>query len=123
MRRSLEGDPRFPSSFGSPGDQAQRAKNGSDGGQTGILYSVSEDRPQVRKATFDPRLVRIAVTESRLVRSFCTALKPPASPTAARLPGGHAASGRSRPPPRLTASTARLPARLQPAVTSFLDPS
>ena len=35
--------------------------------------------------------------KSRLVRSFCTGLKPPASPTAARLPGGHAASGRSRP--------------------------
>jgi hypothetical protein len=33
------------------------------------------------------------------VRSFCTALKPPASPSATRLPGGHAASGRSRPPP------------------------
>ena len=33
------------------------------------------------------------------MRSFCTALKPPAPPTAARLPGGHAASGRSRPPP------------------------
>jgi len=39
----------------------------------------------------------------RLVRSFCTALKPPAPPTATRLPGGRAASGRSHPPPRLTA--------------------
>jgi hypothetical protein len=34
-----------------------------------------------------------------LVRSFCTALKPPAAPAATRPPGGHAASGRSRPPP------------------------
>ena len=48
-------------------------------------------------------LDRFALTAARcprLVRSFCTALKPPASPTAAQLPGGHAASGRSRPPPR-----------------------
>jgi len=36
----------------------------------------------------------------RLARSFCTASKLPASPTAAPLPGGHAASGRSRPTPR-----------------------
>jgi hypothetical protein len=33
------------------------------------------------------------------VRSFCTALKPPASPAAVLSPGGHAASRRSRPPP------------------------
>jgi hypothetical protein len=41
--------------------------------------------------------VENAACAPRLVRSFCTALKPPASPSAARLPGGHAASGRSRP--------------------------
>ena len=39
---------------------------------------------------------RKAVAAVVVVRSFCTALKPPAKPTAARLPGRHAASGRSR---------------------------
>ena len=33
-----------------------------------------------------------------MVRSFCTALKPPASPAARRQSDGHAAYGRSRPP-------------------------
>jgi hypothetical protein len=38
-----------------------------------------------------------AVAAVVVVRSFCTALKPPATPAAARPPGGHAAYGRSRP--------------------------
>ena len=46
-----------------------------------------------------PDAVPDAVPGAGLVRSFCTALKPPAPPSAARLPGGHAASGRSRPSP------------------------
>jgi hypothetical protein len=60
---------------------------------------------------------------ARAVRSFCTALKPPATPTAAWLPGGHAASGRSRPAPHLTATTARCPShrrfRLQRGKAAF----
>jgi len=42
--------------------------------------------------------------DSRLGRSFCTALKPPAPPSAARRPVGRTASGRSRPTPPIPAS-------------------
>jgi hypothetical protein len=44
-------------------------------------------------------VVRAVITDVRLVRSFCTALKPPATPAARQQSGGHAASGRSHPPP------------------------
>src|SRR5665647_1597745 len=40
-----------------------------------------------------------------VVKSFCTALKPPASPAAERHPGGRCLSGRSRPTPSGQATT------------------
>jgi len=68
--------------------------------------SMQRDTARVPSRNFRSRCHRVADADARLVRSFCTALKPPATPTAARPPGGHAASGRSRPTPRLTATTA-----------------
>jgi|GEM_PF-5470843 len=52
-----------------------------------------------------PALAALArCLDSRLGRSFCTALKPPAPPSAARRPVGRTASGRSRPTPPIPAS-------------------
>ena len=68
--------------------------------------SVPKLTVQVRFPSPAPREKAVAAVV--VVRSFCTALKPPASPTAKQQSGGHAASGRSRPPPSCGATATRL---------------
>ena len=54
------------------------------------------------------------------MKSFCTALKPPASPAAARIPGGHAAFGRSRRAPRPTRALDHFRTNQPPAAEPYV---
>jgi hypothetical protein len=66
-----------------------------------LTTSVSSRRGDDLPGVDPAKGARLLTSEddAGLVRSFCTALKPPASPTIGRQSGGHAASGRSHPPP------------------------
>ena len=68
-----------------------------------LTASVSSRRGDDLPGVDPAKGARLPTSEDNagLVRSFCTALKPPAAPGGGRLSGGHAASGRSHPPPPL----------------------